>query len=217
MAMKKIWTLPAVGAALMLALSGCVAVDHTPVSAPKTEAAAETQEEPVEDTETEDTTGDGPADDDTQTEASEPTSDPSDGGGESQAPEVEQVDLSPENGTLYLRTKAGFSPELIAWVIDTEEGMVEYHRYSCLGTTQGAGIGTLEQLESGDGDRYKVTWEGENPSPKGYSSGQTQRITVAERTLENGTDVASVHHEMEIENFAGKCKDTGEMVAGFVF
>ena len=76
-----------------------------------------------------------------------------------------------------------------------------------------AGIIAVD-LDEGD---YLITWEGANPGPPGHGSGQHERATLTERTLTLGADnVASTHHDIELDRFGGMCKDTGEMVAGFV-
>lgn len=218
---KKTLALPVMAATVALALGGCVAVDNTPVSAPKTEPTApvnndstpaedEVEEQPVDD-EAEPSDGGSEV-----TEAPEP----SDRGGESEdespAPEVETIDLSPESGTLYLHAVRGFSPEFEAWTIDTEAGSVEYRRYSCLGTTQGIGVGSIAPREGGDEEDYMITWEGENPGRAGHGSSLQDRVTVSEKTLKSDSEVSTTHHDIEIERFGGLCKDAGEMVAGFV-
>lgn len=221
---KKMFALPVMVATAALALGGCVTVDNTPVSAPKTETTEEAaQPQPAEEV-------DAPAPSDGGGEAEAPApSDgggegtealaPSDGGGESEgspAPDAEEVELSPEEGTLYLRAIQGFSPELEAWTIDTDADAVEYRRYNCLGTTSSVGVGTIAPREGGDEGDYLISWEGDSPMPAGSGASQEERVTMTDRTLEVSMDVSSTHHDIELERFGGMCKSTGEAVARFV-
>src|SRR5699024_8609496 len=220
---KKTLALPVMAATVALALGGCVAVDNTPVSAPRTETTApattetapaedEVEEQPVDD-EAEPSDGGGE-----DTEAPQP----SDAGGESEdespAPEVEKIDLTPESETavVYLRSIQGFSPELEVWTIDEEAGMVEYRRYNCLGSAQGVGVGTFAPREGGDEGEYRIIWEGENPGPAGNGDSQEERATMTERNLEVDMNVASTHHDIELERFGGMCGDTASTAVQFV-
>lgn len=199
---KKMFALPVAAAVVALSMGGCVTVDNTPVSAPKTGQSSQEAQAPEPH----------------PTEEAAPQ--PSDGGepeSETAAPEIETIDLSPESGTLYLHAVQAFSPEFEAWTIDTEAGTVEYRRYSCLGTTQGIGVGSIAPREGGDEDAYMITWEGENPGRAGNGSSLQDRVTVSEKTLQSGSEVSTTHHDIEVERFTGLCKDAGEMVAGFVF
>lgn len=137
---------------------------------------------------------------------------PSDGGETEDEREVVEVVLAPENGTLYLHTVQDFSPLLEAYVVDHEAGTLEYRRYTCLGTTQAAGIASLEPTSTEE--QYVATWQGETPMR--MTAGQTNRLQITDATLTNGGDVASVHTDMETEKFVGLCGDTGEAILSFV-
>src|SRR5699024_12619473 len=134
------------------------------------------------------------------------------------AQEVEKIDLPPESETAVvdLRTLQSFSPEPELSTTDEEKRMFEYRRYNCLGSAQGVGVGTFAPREGGDEGEYRIIWEGENPGPAGNGDSQEERATMTERTLEVDMNVASTHHDIELERFGSMCKSTGESVAGFV-
>src|SRR5699024_5914088 len=121
-----------------------------------------------------------------------------------------------ETAVVYLRSIQGFSPELEVWTVDEEAGMVEYRRYNCLGSAQGVGVGTFAPREGGDEGEYRITWEGANPGRAGKWDSEEDRATLAARTLEGDMDVASTHHDIELERFGGMCGDTASTAVQFV-
>lgn len=186
-----------------IALTGCVATDDgsqseaepTHSSAPETSAPAESAEptqKATEETEAPDAGKEGDDKDET-------TGPP--------------VSLTPddEEGVMYLHPIQAFSPLLDRWVVDTEGKQVHYTRYTCLGTVDDEGYGSIRAK---DGDHWEVTWEGE--SPMRLSSGPTTSVEITDTTLTSYPDVASTHVEMEVRKYIGMCTEAGKGVADFV-
>lgn len=190
-----------------IALTGCVATDdgsqseakpmHS--SAPETSAPAESAEPTQEATDETEASDAGKEGDDRDESESETTGPP--------------VPLTPddEEGVMYLHPIQAFSPLLERWVVDTEGKQVHYTRYTCLGTVDDEGYGSLK---SGNGDTWEVTWEGE--SPMRLSSGQTTSVEITDTTLTSHPDVASTHTDMEVRKYTSMCTKAGKGVADFV-
>ncbi|WP_460944225.1 hypothetical protein [Okibacterium endophyticum] len=197
-------------AAATLALTGCVSVqwgeDEGGTSPTVTTESTQPSEPSAEGEETQ------------PEETTEPK--PSDDGESEDERETVEVVLAPESETavVYIRTIQDFSPLLEVWTVDEAAGTLEYRRYTCLGTTDsagglpGAGVGSLTPGE--DEGEWTVTWEGE--SPMRMSRSATESLVITERTLDNSGDIASTHHDIEIDRYVGVCGDTGEAILRFV-
>lgn len=138
------------------------------------------------------------------------TSSPGDQEDESALP---TLDLGPESesATQYMYAVQAFSPLLESWEVDKDAGTLRYVRYTCAGTVDAEGSGTLEQVK---GDVWKVTWGGE--SPMRLSSSDHERLEITDSVLVYGTERSSTDTDTVTSSYVGKCEEAGEAVAGFV-
>lgn len=134
------------------------------------------------------------------------------------------VDLSSENGTVYLQAQQAFSPLLATWTV--EDDLVHYKRVTCIGTTDAEGYASLAKKEPSEGaeplassaELFVATWEGENPQEHNSLS---DNLEIGPRTLMpqfgNSQSVASAHSDIELKKFTKMCMGAGQAVASFIF
>lgn len=193
-----------------LSLAGCISVESAPQGTqddpPATSTQAPTADvaqspapaEAIADAPSADATEPADADDTGQTEA--PATEKSD---------ENAVDLSAEEGTVYLYAHQAFSPTLQRWVVDGDT--ILFQELDCLGRIKQDVTASLVDTGS---DTYVATWDGQNPlinSPESKLA-----ITDSALTPDYG-EIASSRAEAQADIYQDMCIEAGGAIADFLF
>jgi hypothetical protein len=205
---KKILTTALTVIAVPLLLTGCIAVESAPQGSeqqpPATQSAAPEQSpapaEEITDAPTVDATE--PADADGDDAA--PTEFPA-----TEEPDENAVDLSAEDGTVYLHAVQAFSPRLERWVVDGDT--LIFQELDCLGRTKKDVTANL--VDTG-ANTFLATWEGDNPLINSPQSALT--ITDTALTPDYG-EIASSRAEAQADIYQNMCIEAGGSIASFIF
>ncbi|WP_433674794.1 hypothetical protein [Microbacterium gorillae] len=124
-------------------------------------------------------------------------------------PDENAVDLSTEEGTVYLHAVQAFSPRLERWVVDGDT--LIFQELDCLGRTKKDVTANL--VDTG-ADTYLATWEGDNPLMHSPQSKLT--ITDTALTPDYG-EIASSRAEAQADIYQNMCIEAGGAIASFIF
>lgn len=136
-----------------------------------------------------------------------------------------KVDLTPESGTLYVRSIQAFSPKLERWVVDLDAKTISFEKYICLGRkvasvkSMSVEPATVAQPPAG-ATIVEATWPSGRDDPQYPQSGSTTTtFEVYDEYLRvrASSEAATTDAEAATGQFIDSCGDTAGAVADFVF